>query len=273
MLFVLSAFKKKMIKEIKNEEKNKEKNETTIIGIPFSGLGLHGGYRGDEWFKYRINIFHNYTLKALLNQKDKNFIIWCQFRPEEETNPLTQTIKKPHPPIFTYNGINFWDDKYPQDKLWERLRDMLPKLKEIVGDKDVKLMINGSDDMYGEDAVEGINNEPLEEGIALTHRNGYVYNSDKGRLAEWHPVTNPPFYCLMFKNETFLNTDKHYDYVKTIKSHEYVISEMKEKRMPDGRFCVTTHSNNISTFFDHPFMANEVYYEDIKNLTLKKFGL
>ena len=54
-----------------------------LISVPFTGLGLHGGYRGDSWFKYRVEVFKKYTLPSLMNQTNKDFTIWLQFRPEE----------------------------------------------------------------------------------------------------------------------------------------------------------------------------------------------
>ena len=249
--------------------------EKIICSIPFTGLGLFDGYRGDDWFKYRIELFHKYTLKSLLNQTDKNFIIWLQFRKEEKNNPLIKTIKISHKHIMTFGGITIWDDKKENEEegLLNRLKDTLPKLKEIVGKEDVKLINVASDDMYSSEVVESINKEKFEEGTALTHRNGFVYSHDTDRLAEWKPETNPPFYCLMYKNKTFLDPQKHFNFIKPARSHEYFARVFKEKRMPDWRYCVLTHSGNISTIFEHPFTGAEFYYEDIKNNIKNKFNI
>ena len=212
-------------------------------------------------------------MKSLLNQTDKDFVIWLQFRPEEETNPLIKTFNIPHEHIFTFNGIGIWDDKKENEEqgLLSRLQATLPKLKEIVKDNDVKLVNVGSDDMYSSEVIESVNKEPFEEGVALTHRNGYVYNHHTDRLAEWKPETNPPFYTLMYKNETFLNPEKHYEFIKGARSHEYFVKVFKERRMPDWRYCVLTHRGNISTIFEHPFKGQEFYNERDKNLILKRF--
>src|SRR3990167_9086754 len=141
------------------------KKEITILFIPFTGLGKPN-YRGDEWFKNRIELFHKFTLKSLLNQRDKNFVIWCQFRPEERDNPLVKTIKIPLPNIFTFGGIAFWDDKYAETEnegLLKRLNNILPELKELVGRKNVKLVNLASDDMYAKDVIENINKEEFKE--------------------------------------------------------------------------------------------------------------
>ena len=56
-----------------------------FVYCPFTGVGIKG-YSGDEWFKYRIKLFRDYTLKSLQNQTDKDFVIWLSFRPEERGN-------------------------------------------------------------------------------------------------------------------------------------------------------------------------------------------
>ncbi|MFZ2152244.1 MAG: hypothetical protein WAV09_04010, partial [Minisyncoccia bacterium] len=65
-----------------------------ILAIPFTSVGLHGGYRSDSWFAHRIDIFRRFTLKSLKNQSNKNFLLWIWMRPEEEHNPLTKEIAK-----------------------------------------------------------------------------------------------------------------------------------------------------------------------------------
>ncbi|MEK7111864.1 MAG: hypothetical protein AAB875_00905, partial [Patescibacteria group bacterium] len=98
-------------------EQEKKNKILHLVMIPFSGVGLHGGFRGDAWFRHRINIFKNYTLKSLANQSNRDFAVWCSFRPEEKKNPLTDEIAKALtdvniPFIFTFQGLMYWDDKF-----------------------------------------------------------------------------------------------------------------------------------------------------------------
>lgn len=98
----------------------KNKKSLHLIYIPFTGVGLYGGYRGDEWFKERIRIFKEYTLKSLLNQTNKDFIVWMSFRPEEINNPLLEELGKiliSSPLIFlcTFDGLMYHDDKFTKE--------------------------------------------------------------------------------------------------------------------------------------------------------------
>ena len=60
-----------------------------LIAIPITSVGVHGGFRSNSWYKHRLGIFRNHTLKSLANQSDKNFLLWLWFRPEEKDNPIT----------------------------------------------------------------------------------------------------------------------------------------------------------------------------------------
>jgi hypothetical protein len=91
-----------------------------LVMIPFTGVGLYGGYRGEEWLRERIDIFKRYTLKSLLNQTSRKFIPWISFRPQEYSNPqiilLQQYLKENNIDfIMTFNGLMYWDDKYNKD--------------------------------------------------------------------------------------------------------------------------------------------------------------
>jgi len=244
-----------------------------IVSIPFTGLGLHNGYRGDEWFKRRIELYNKYTLQSLKNQTEQDFIIWLQFRPEEKNNPLIKEIDTSHKTIMTFGGICIWDDRKENEEqgLLNRLKLTLPELKEVVGDEDVKLINLGSDDMYSKEVVASVKDEPFELRKALTHRNGFVYSDTTDQLAEWNPTTNPPFYTLMYENKDFLNPDWHYRFLEGFRSHEDIVKVFNEKRMPDRRYCVVTHNANISTTYKHPFTGAEIYDEDSKLNILKNF--
>jgi hypothetical protein len=255
-------------------------NKEILLALtPFTGLGLYQGFRGDFWFKKRIELFKNYTLKSMSNQEDKDFIHWICFREEERTNPLTIELEDYLKSIgyrflFTYGGIPFWDDKYPKDNLLERLRVILPQLKEIVGNAEVvREWLVPSDDMYSQEVSESIKKVQFKEKTAIVHKKGYVYNAETDQLAEWIPTTNPPFYTILYPADVFLDPQKHFDYLEPYRSHEDIAKIFKNVVMPDGRYCVVVHSTNISTIWEHPFKGKEFYYETEKKNILKTFGL
>ena len=91
-------------------------NNLHLIYTVFTGLGIYGGYRGDQWLQKRIKIFFQNTFKSLLAQESHQFIHWMSFRPEERYNTyvlnLAETLKDiGYPFIMTFDGPMIWDDK------------------------------------------------------------------------------------------------------------------------------------------------------------------
>lgn len=87
-----------------------------LVYTPFTGVGLYGGYRGDDWFAERIRVFEKFTLPSLRQQT--GFIHWMSFRPEEKHNPLLRGLRErldvlEYPYVMTFNGLMYWDDKFP----------------------------------------------------------------------------------------------------------------------------------------------------------------
>lgn len=247
---------------------------------PFTGLGLNRNRFDDKWLTYRIKIFKNYTLKSLLNQTNKNFVHWISFRQVDKDRPLIKELydhlkSLNYKFVFTFHGIGFWDDKYENDNLLERLTKTLPALREICEGKEyVWETILGSDDTAHKDAIKGIQDKEfaMGEGKALIHGNGYLFNANTQRLAEWNPETNPPFYTIMYPMETFLDPQKHFDYMKGFKTHEDIPRLFNCEKLPDGRYCYLVHKNNISTNWNHPFRGKIYKDEDVKEI-LKGFGI
>lgn len=242
------------------------KNIIHFLYCPFTGLGLHNGYRGDDWLKYRIKIFKEYVIPSLLNQTNKNFVLWISWRREENGNPIVEEFFKylngfgdKLKFLFSYRGIMFWDDKYPNDNLRERLENTLPNLKSLCEGKDwVYLTIQPSDDMYYSTMVEEIQSVEPKNLLAIGYQQGYIINLHTKEMAEYNPTTNPPFYTIVFPKDTFLDAKKHYDYIGPYKSHEYIPKLFNYVRIANRGFCVGTHGGNISTVFNHPFKGRIV---------------
>jgi len=88
-----------------------------IVYIPVSGVGLGLASRRESWLEYRLNIFKEYTLKSLLNQTNREFLLWMSFRPEDREDPTLrglsyhlESLGMPH--VFTFDGLMYWDDKF-----------------------------------------------------------------------------------------------------------------------------------------------------------------
>lgn len=251
-------------------------NKTHIIYCPVTGVGKNP-YKGNEWFLDRVNIFKNYTLKSLLNQTNKHFLLWLSFRPEERENPLIADLRyvlKGCNYVFSYNGLMYFDDKNEQNNLTliDRLQKSLNKISTLQGDF-IYLTRIDSDDMFHKDVVQLIQDqEPSVK--ALTLQNGFVYNKDTNEVAEWNPLTNPPFHTIIFPREVFFDANKHIDWYEGFKSHEDIarlphkVLWRGDNRL-DRLYMVLTHDPkmHISTSWSHPFKGQLV------DIDLKEFGI
>jgi hypothetical protein len=134
-----------------------EMTKLHVIYTPFTGVGLYGGYRGDEWFRERIRVFKKFTLPSLRQQG--RFVHWLSFRPEERGNPICKELlaeleSSGYPFVATFDGLMYWDDKFPTDLrgklrvLWNHLRwayrkgrweTVLPMIREVWWSKNATL--------------------------------------------------------------------------------------------------------------------------------------
>jgi hypothetical protein len=247
-----------------------------FLYCPFTGLGLYNGSRGSRWLRNRIKIFKQFVVPSLEVQTNQNFTLWVSWRREDKGNKqieeLYDYLKERFDVVFTYHGVCFWDDKYPDDEAHERLitslHHSLMELTDHVGDNKYVLMtIQPSDDCYNSNMVNEVQ-EVLKNYDACGYTKGYIMNYQTKELREYNPKTNPPFFTIKFTKEVFIDPFLHMKFTGPYKSHEYVPDFLNYKRIDKRGFIVGCHGENISTHFNHPYAGEEVS-EDL----LKDFGL
>lgn len=263
--------------------------------VPFTGLGLHGGYRGDKWLLNRIRVFKQFVIPSLLSQTNKDFTLWISWRKEEAYNPIVMDLVKwlSHirglDVVHTYCGVMFWDDKYSDSdasqRLIEAFRETLPKLGSYcLNDSHIIMTIQPSDDMYHPQVVAETQkfflNEYKNAGTpqgkiypyqVFGYEKGYIMNYATKEIAEYNPDTTPPFYTILFPRDVFLDPEAHYKWIGPYKSHEYVGDHLAEIRIPERAFIVGTHGENISTVWTHPYKGR-VLSKDEKDDILHRTG-
>src|SRR3990167_7355873 len=229
-----------------------------ILYVPFLGMGKIN--RGDKWLKNRIEIFKRYVLNALCNQSNLQFTLWLSFRPEDESNPIVKDFERhmnqirAMSPVFTYNGLCFYDDKFSDEeageKLYNNLRRTLPYLKQHVDHADeVLLTIAPSDDLYLASAVNDIQNADFKGKKVIGWTKGYTIRYDTKEIAEYNPDTTPPFFTIRFPKDIFLDAEKHMEWSGPYKSHEFV-KDLGFEPLEGRKFVVGCHGWNISTTFN-----------------------
>lgn len=256
-----------------------------LVSVPFTGLGLYNGFRGNRWLRNRITVFEKFVIPSLLNQTDRDFIVWVAWREEERNNPHVLVLKERLSEIpdfkffFTYTGIPFWDDKYEDVVAHRRLATNLhnagPDLMEAIGEaEEVHWLLQPSDDCYHKNTVEAVKAAFHIPGIqAVTYKKGYICDYPTGKLKEYNPETNPPFFAIKYPREVFLDPYKHMTYSGPFKSHEYIGDKLNLATLEGRGFLVGIHFDNISTVFDHPYSGEDVSSEVLSDFGIKEAGL
>ena len=268
-----------------------------LMYMPFTGLGLYNGFRGNRWLKNRIKICKQFVIPSLQNQTVKDFTLWISWRPEERHNHIVKDFQEwlkgtGLDVIHTFSGVCFYDDKYPTEEAKQRLVSsihgaMIELVNATEGDSGyewVLMTIQPSDDCYHRNAVKGIQAvfKELPTLQAFGFENGYIMNYQTKEIAEWNPKTTPPFYTIKFRRPDFINPLVHVEYTGLKKdvgdykkgtplpSHEYVKDCLRTGYVKDRGFLVGTHGVNISTVFDHPYRGEVVGSEVLEDFGLDK---
>ena len=234
-----------------------------IISIPFTGLGLYNGFRGNNWLRTRIKVFKQFVVPSLQAQSVQDFVLWVQWRWEEKTNPQVVELKNylnnlGFKTVFTYSGVAMWDDKYPDEvariRLIDALHNSMGAIINAIGEADtIYLTLQPSDDCYHQVAFESIRKILDESDLqAVGFTEGYVCDYKTLEVREWNPQTNPPFFTIRYDRETFIDPYKHFEY-SAHRSHEFLPEKLKYGKIEGRGFLVGTHQHNISTVFNHPY--------------------
>jgi hypothetical protein len=248
---------------------------TIVFQTTFTGRGKFDGFRGQQWYSHRAEIFKEYTVECLKNQTDKDFIWWLCFRPQEKENPVTNKIintldKSKLNYVITFDGQIMYDDRAEENNKTLIERTKL-SLKSIPIKTDYIYEVHfDSDDMVHRKFVETIKDKPFKERGALFMRDGYVYDP-AGKMAKWYNPKAQQNYVIMYPKDIYLDAEKRYEYQNGFKSHEDIPDKFNAEELPVGMYCSLIHGLNISTIWNHPFMGEEIYYQDEVEFVLKQF--
>lgn len=251
--------------------------------VPFTGLGLYGGFRGERWFRNRLRIFKQFVVPSLKAQTCQDFKLWISFTRDQKGHKLVEELghfleAAELDYIFTYNGICFYDDKHPVEEakliLMTNLHNTIGELLDDIGEAEkVYMTIQPSDDCFYKESVwevqRFLQNDEIE---AVGYKHGYIMNYQTLEISDYNNTTNPPFYTIKFDKEVFIDPLEHCNYTALkhdvpgyeagtpLPSHEWVKDCLRYKQLDKRGFLVGTHGENISTYYNHPFKGDKVAY-------------
>jgi len=176
-----------------------------------------------EWVKYRLKLFHDYTLKSLLNQTDQDFEIWvfCGQCYKEYTSSYNW-----HPRVKVIHNR------------YEFFREYLVKSEEDY----LTITRIDSDDMYHKDAIKVIKENLVknpDDFTRMAFRRTYSWDRFSNVMGKYFQSHPPQFVHTMPKK-----VYKNYDYF--IKHHltKHVGGSHGAKELPAYHFCETRHNES-----------------------------
>jgi len=248
-----------------------------IIQTVFTGR--RQGCPSEDWLKFRIEIFKNYTLKSLLNQSNRNFLHWISWRSEERDNLLVRDLSKylknlKYNFVFTFYGQPIWEPHSNNKNIEEKVAKSLKIIEKFhKGEKYVYFTVLDSDDLFYKDAIKEIQTFEYAENGALWFSRGYVLNTEDGTLSFWNPSTCPPFYTILFEAEKFFNPKSYIsDMISKLKVHHDIPKVYNAIKLEGRKYLVTINGKNIASRWGQGTRKGNVNVKE-KESILKDFGL
>ena len=196
-----------------------------------------------EWWKYRLSIYENYTLKSIINQTNKNFFLLMTV---DNKFPLQHELKK----ILDNTGLKYLF----VNKTIEN--DFIEKIKTLPDFKYVFMTRIDSDDLFRKDVVEEIQKYKYSWRRALVFQKGYCYNAIDKSL-QHYKVFSPPNSTIMFPKEIFLDSVKGREYMD-IHGHDQVFSHMDSTILSENKYMILVHNHNRRTEYIEGERAEEL---------------
>lgn len=204
-----------------------------------------------EWLDNRYAFFEKYTLRSLLAQRDRDWILWinCQAGMEQKIDVLRGRLNK-----YKVNvEYSFGDGPLS-------IPHNLANYEQIETSDYVYVTRIDSDDMYAPDAVNCVKDcKPIEIGRieASMFRHGYLYDIYLDRLGVYDSPSTP-FHTLMIPKPVFIDPDRYEREVwSKAGDHSRVNSAFYTHQLPSWQFTVLIHDNNFISTFDYARVKRE----------------
>jgi hypothetical protein len=219
-------------------------NKKIIIQITFNVGGfILKNEMDEEWIKYRLKIFNDYTLKSLKAQTNQDFIVL--FRCRDNTIPfIKKEIEDIPNNVFIVGG-----DEY---KI---------KINELIKNYNYLYLVRmDSDDMFEKHYIDILYNyNPNPETEVLISQYCYRYDITQKRLASYFYLS-PPSYTLIYKTIEY-ERGKRYRFKG---GHGKVI--LLEHEIISGiNYMVTIHDKNHVSTFDGDEGGRKKEWNEIKD--------
>lgn len=214
-----------------------------------------------EWWEHRAQIMRDYTLPSLQAQTFKQFKIFAGIRSE------TVSIAKPVIRALLTSGLSVAIMHCDEQAALMSLGKVSDKAWIV------KIHLD-SDDMYSAGAMEIFANIQPKHGMVGLFRNGYIYDVNSGRMAEYNTAA-PPFFCKCYHRGALRNEAQLKAYeTEWLKPYHHQLPDCQRVvRLPHWNYCVTIHGKNTSTAWTNAHTADKIGADVKAEAILPRFGV
>lgn len=201
-----------------------------------------------EWLDTRREFFLQHTLVSLLNQTNKDWVLWiqCQNGMQEWARELEHKLDS----IIGKYVITYSDGPVNPNKLDPYGEGDKLRLSDYVYVTRID-----SDDLYAPDALMLARYcLPTDNGKTVQSsmfRRGYLYDINTKQLGVYNGPSTP-FHTLMIPSILFLDIDKYKQYVWSLAGdHSKINRAFQTRELPDWKFTVLIHGHNFISDFNY----------------------
>lgn len=234
-----------------------------FIHIIHSDFSRKVGGKNIDWFKYRLKILENFTLKSLVNQTIKNFYYVIYLRrcfPEALVLELQKILNN----SGLRNAIIYYDK---ENDIKNKISSYFPKSKYIYATR------IDSDDLFHKDVVREIQSYQFKRRQALIYQRGYCYDCINKKMRH-HLMSCPPFHTIMYPYELYLDLNTAAEYRGSSGGHDTIISSMNYTVLEPYKYIVLFHGlNNRSRYVEKNEYDFRTIPREEHNKILKDFNI
>jgi len=194
----------------------------------------NGGFDIPGWLDYRLVLFKELTLKSVLAQTNKDFIVWLRWhanmKDDESVLQWQKLIKS-----VGINSVFTFDDLSP--------------LKEAIEATEWIYVSNcDTDDLIHSNYIDLIQTQKPILKKAVFPVQGYRWDIRINRL-ETHEWKSPPFWTIIFPTSVFFDEPAKKEYMNIVRGHQDIAKKMKAIILPGRLYVHVTHGLNAMNLY------------------------
>lgn len=235
-----------------------------------------------KFWKARLPIFKESTLRSLANQSSDNFfVVWLYERttdfPEGLLEKFADEVQAELGVPFELAPIDPVDFTVDYEHaFWKRREFEEAAVRKHAGSSQVLYVtyLDGDDLLHTHyvKTMQAQERHIAKDTQVICVPNGFMYASGKRRIRAWDrgpKGTQPPFFTLRYRTERYLAGQRHDGGPGR---HLWVAHRLKSWKVPKRLFAQHCHGRNDTTAYNNGLESPDIKGKEAENLIVNAFG-